>query len=197
MLLELIAREGGKVGPIGDFSLLFLDEVHEFSFEMVLILALLKRMPVEKRNFGIIIMSATGPAELFCKYMGTSNLLKLIVPSNAPVEHVSVNSESKLLKECTDRTCSGYSCLIFCNSIPHADGIAAALKKAHPMAEVKVLHGTLSKAAQAEAIREPEDGIKKFICSTAVAETSLTVKKLQVVGDFRTIQHKIFYPLAN
>ena len=49
--------------------------------------------------------------------------------------------------------------------------------------EVRTLYASLSYEAQLEALAPPEEGIRRCILSTNVAETSLTIPGIRVVID--------------
>eukprot|EP00435_Cladocopium_sp_Y103_P022037 s2688_g5.t1 len=200
VLQDLLRRERGVGGQqLGDFSLLILDEVHELSENMLQILAVLRRTPPEKRTFGVLIMSATGPASAIAEYMGAPAPVILEAEMPAPVIEVPRADVAEVLSGCIEVLETGHTCLLFCASIPQCESTLLKIKRDFHLRDVdlNLLHGMLSKEAQRNAILPPKNGSRKVICATAIAETSLTIPKLQVVGDFRVTLAVIFYPLLN
>ena len=89
VLQELLKLERrGERGDLREFFFLILDEVHELTDNMMQILAVLRLMPVEYKNLGILIMSAAGPGVLISKYLGVGQPLILEAKMLAPVEEI-------------------------------------------------------------------------------------------------------------
>ena len=202
VLRDLVRRLAGETTTdFGVVSLYFLDEVHELTDTMLQILAMLRRFPPSHQNFGVVIMSATGPSQLFANYFGLSSPVVVEVPMLGADRLSCIEQDaSELLNDAIKYTQLGNTCLIFCASVPHTEQVRLALRKALPQSDyssIRVLHGLLSPDAQTSAITPPAANERRFVCSTSIAETSLTIRQLQVVIDFRLMQAKLFYPLAN
>ena len=70
---------------------------------MLQILAILRRFPRHKQNFGVVIMSATGPAQRFANYLGLSSPILISVPMPGIVLEKGF-SPGKLLAQARDST---------------------------------------------------------------------------------------------
>ncbi|HEY1215353.1 MAG TPA: helicase-related protein, partial [Bryobacteraceae bacterium] len=165
-----------------------LDEFHERHVETDLALALLRKRQTSRGDLRLLIMSATlASDELVSKLGGVPMItapgrvfpvsVRYTPPSAAPLEVEVAAAVSKVLAETRQHI------LVF---LPGAAEIRKAITACEPAArqhgaKLLPLHGDLSPAEQDEAVARSAQ--RKIICSTNVAESSVTIDGVEAVVD--------------
>ena len=191
-----------KLDPwLSKYSVIMVDEAHERSLNIDFVLGLLKRVLAERKDFRVIVSSATMNAEAFSAYFDGCPIVTIdtitypvTIVYDTPSIPASTISEAAtdalLTKICNtvDR--------ILANNEP--DGILIFLpgekiikdclwKLDHSPFSRKIhtlpLYGRLAKEEQEKVFAPAPFGKKKVIISTNIAETSVTISDITTVID--------------
>jgi ATP-dependent helicase HrpB len=166
-----------------------LDEFHERSIHTDLAIALLREVRQSVRDdLMLIVMSATLEAEPVAKFLGDCPIVR-VEGRTFPVD---ITHEARLGAHVTDQIVDAVThigeegdVLIF---LPGAPEIRRVMRHLQPLAAsqswlVLPLHGSLASDEQTRALRPAPKGIRKIICATNIAETSLTIDGVRFVID--------------
>lgn len=165
-----------------------LDEFHERHLETDLALTLLLDLQQRRRDLKLILMSATLAAENIRSKLGHPSLIQSpgrLFPvdvsytphSSSPLEEQVASAVAAALKKTKKHI------LVF---LPGAAEIRKSIEACQPLARSNgailcALHGDLPPADQDRAIRPSPQ--RKIICSTNVAESSITIEGVEAVVD--------------
>ncbi len=193
------------------YSVIMVDEAHERSLNIDFTLGLLKQILAVRKDFRVIISSATINASIFADYFSGAPIIRIKTPVY-PVEEVYLpleqhNLESvteaivdivgKELAESKQSSASGSSedpadksqlasgdILIF---LPGERDIKESVLALHQQYGEKLfilpLYGRLSKEEQHRVFIPTPEGKKKVVVSTNIAETSVTINGITTVID--------------
>lgn len=181
------------------------DEVHERSIETDLVLAMLNQVNQLRDDLALLVMSATlhaedlagylgrgaaagiisgsgiqhPVAEEFCSYSGTRNAERGL--ERGYLDHVAATA----VEQTARNTAQGPArdTLVF---VPGAGEVerVRALAAGDPRFEVLALHGQVEAAAQDAILQDPGPAARpRIIISTPIAESSLTVPRVNLVVD--------------
>lgn len=165
---------------LSDFTTIVLDEFHERSIHADLGLALARQAWLARPDLRLVVMSATidtAPIAAFldaCPVVNVPGTLHHIDVRHRPDATV-VQAVSEGLHDGTGDV------LVFLPGAREIDDARRALAGARVDADVVPLHGGLSADAQDAALRP--DAARRVVLATNIAETSLTVPRVQVVVD--------------
>ncbi|MDR3336691.1 MAG: ATP-dependent RNA helicase [Treponema sp.] len=189
-----------KLDPwLSKYSLLIVDEAHERSLNIDFILGLLKRVLESRRDFKVIISSATINAQVFSEYFGECPVVKidavtypvtLIYDPPEVTEGRSLAAEAMLHKigGIVERVVSERregDVLIFLpgeKMIKDCMGLLAS-GPAGKYLQLLPLYGRLGKEEQERVFDDTPRGKIKVVISTNIAETSVTIDGIATVID--------------
>ncbi len=191
-----------KLDPwLSKYSVIMVDEAHERSLNIDFVLGLLKRVLAERKDFRVIVSSATMNAEAFSAYFDGCPIVTIdtitypvTIVYDTPSIPASTISEAAtdalLTKICNtvDRILANNEpggILIF---LPGEKIIKDCLWKLdHSSFSRKIhtlpLYGRLAKEEQEKVFDPAPFGKKKVIISTNIAETSVTISDITTVID--------------
>ena len=191
-----------KLDPwLSKYSVIMIDEAHERSLNIDFVLGLLKRVLAERKDFRVIVSSATMNAEAFSAYFDGCPIVTIdtitypvTIVYDTPSIPASTISEAAtdalLTKICNtvDRILANNEpggILIF---LPGEKIIKDCLWKLdHSPFSRKIhtlpLYGRLAKEEQEKVFDPAPFGKKKVIISTNIAETSVTISDITTVID--------------
>ncbi|MDR2602421.1 MAG: ATP-dependent RNA helicase [Spirochaetaceae bacterium] len=195
----ILLQEMKKDAYLSRYSCVIVDEAHERSLTIDFILGLLKRVLSARRDFKVIVSSATINAAVFSAYFWECPIVK-IDAVNYPVTLVYDPPESgsgyleanelllKKISAIIDRILSekrqgdilvflpGEKMIKDCASLLYASPLG---KKTH----VVPLYGRLGKEEQERVFEKAPWGKTKIVLSTNIAETSVTIDGVTSVID--------------
>ena len=191
-----------KLDPLlSKYSVIMVDEAHERSLNIDFVLGLLKRILKERKDFKVIVSSATMNAEAFSEYFENCpivNIETITYPVTIVYDPPKISA--------TTITEQGSECLIekICSTVERVlnngedGGILIFLpgekiikdclfKLGHSKFARKIytlpLYGRLAKEEQERVFDPAPFGKKKVIISTNIAETSVTISDITTVID--------------
>jgi ATP-dependent helicase HrpB len=181
-----------------------LDEFHERHLEADLALALLRRVQDLRRDLHLLIMSATLSGDELVAKLDNPTLIRApgrLFPVDVrytPHSAAPLEEQVAAATAIASRETEGHI-LIF---LPGAAEIRKAIRVCEPLARrigahVLLLHGDLTPEQQ-DAVVSPS-ATRKIICSTNVAESSITIDGVQAVIDSglaRVMSHSPWSGLA-
>src|SRR4051812_4420715 len=169
-------------------SVIILDELHERHLETDLALALLRRLVRSRSDLRVVIMSATLDADEVSRKLGGAPVVN-VAGRSFPVAVLYSPASSAPLEEqvaagvarVAERTANHI--LVF---LPGSAEIRKAMRGCEAIARslgarVLPLHGDLSVDEQDAAVTDSD--VRKIICSTNVAESSVTIDRIGAVVD--------------
>lgn len=186
---------------LSDVGMVLLDEFHERSQEADLSLALLKEtQEVLREDLKILIMSATLDAEPIAKFLDNAP----IISSNGKSFPVNIKYMPPLNNHLVDNVVSAVihglnnekgSILVFLPGVGEIKNTESSLKSLLPKdIFIQPLYGSLSREDQERAIEPTEQGERKVVLATSIAESSITIKGVRVVIDSGLVRTPVFNP---
>lgn len=168
------------------YSVVIIDEVHERTVSTDILCALVKKICHENRNdLKVIITSATLDTEKFSTYFNDANVIK--VPGKMYPVDVTYISESTLeatIYNIHTKEPSG-DILVFLPGQKEILKLIQSLNQLFSPNSVVILplYASLPLDEQGKIFQPTPTGKRKIICSTNVAETSITIEGIVYVVD--------------
>lgn len=204
-----------KLDPwLSKYSVILVDEAHERSLNIDFILGLLKRIIAERKDFKVIISSATINTDLFSIYFDGCPVIKIDAitypvtlifdPPQIKASTESLNAETALMDKITSivgRILSegrSGAILVF---LPGERAIKNCIerlskeswfRKLYPLP----LYGRLSKEEQERVFKSAPFTKKKVVISTNIAETSITINDIATVIDSGLAKLNFYNPFT-
>ena len=186
ILTRLVQRDN----TLEDIGLIIFDEFHERSLNADLALALcLQVQQLVRDDLRILIMSATIDGEKFSALLNNAPVITSL-GKQYPVEHRYYNFDPEaktpvrmaraIRKALAENKGDVLAFLPGAGEISQTQNL---LEKENVEATIQVLYGDLSMRKQQEAILSLNDGRRKVVLATSIAETSLTIEGITVVVD--------------
>ena len=202
-----------KLDPwLSKYNCLVVDEAHERSLNIDFILGLLKRVLEERKEFKVIVSSATINAMVFSEYFGECPVVKIDaqtypvtliydpppvnelsgreagspqIASEALLSKISAITERLISENYSESSGSGGDILIF---LPGEKMIkdcmsALAISPVGKYLHLLPLYGRLGKEEQERVFERAPKGMVKAVLSTNIAETSVTIDGISAVID--------------
>ena len=189
VLLAALARDR----LLQEYDTLIIDEAHERSLNIDLLLGYLKRVLPQRPDLKVIVMSATIDADRIAAHFGGAPVLQVPgrqYPVKVRYQRGPPDTSPAAIKRALDRLAAleqdpGGDTLVFLPGESHIREAAAYLREhAGGGPEVLPLHARLS-AAEQDCVLRPRarGGRRRVILATNVAETSVTVPGVRHVID--------------
>ena len=191
-----------KLDPLlSKYSVIMVDEAHERSLNIDFVLGLLKRILKERKDFKVIVSSATMNAEAFSEYFENCpivNIETVTYPVTIVYDppKISATTITEQGSECLlEKICSTVERVLNNNEdggilifLPGEKIIKDCLFRLdHSKFARKIytlpLYGRLAKEEQERVFESAPFGKKKVIISTNIAETSVTISDITTVID--------------
>ena len=194
-----------KLDPwLSKYSVIMVDEAHERSLNIDFVLGLLKRVLEVRKEFKVIVSSATMNAEAFSSYFGNCPIVTIETitfpvtliydPPRMPASTLTDASSEQLIHKIADTVEKVLNnddeeaqggILIFLPGEKIIKDCMKYLDHSHFASRIFTLplYGRLSKEDQERVFMEAPEGRKKIIISTNIAETSVTISDITTVID--------------
>ncbi|CAG9994486.1 unnamed protein product, partial [Clonostachys byssicola] len=181
------------------YACVIIDEAHERSLNADLLMALLKKVVSRRKDFKVVIMSATMDAAFFQRYFNNCPLVQIpgrrfrveTFHVEAPVSDY-IAAAAALVMQIHKGSEPGHI-LVFLPGKSEIEEVCKLLDDFDQNLEVLPLHGSQSSCEQSQAINCPSAN-RKCIVSTNIAETSLTIDGVVFVIDSGLSRQMIFNP---
>ncbi len=174
---------------LAGISAVLFDEVHERSLDSDFGLALaLDAQAALRPDLRLVAMSATLDGARFSTLMGDAPVIESAGRAHEiELIHLGRRAESRIEDEMAAAirlalAAQEGSLLAFLPGVAEIERTAERLALP-PGADLYRLHGSLDPAAQRAAIAAPPPGRRKVVLATSIAETSLTLEGVRIVGD--------------
>lgn len=202
-----------KLDPwLSKYSVIMVDEAHERSLNIDFVLGLLKRILAERKEFKVIVSSATMNAEAFSEYFDGCPIVTIdtitypvamiydppVISAGTSTDAASTALIEKIcntVERILDNKEKG-GILIFLPGEKIIKDCMIALN--HSSFAKKIftlpLYGRLPKDEQENVFKKPPAGRKKIILSTNIAETSVTIADITTVIDSGLAKMNFYNP---
>ena len=181
---------------LSEYDAVIIDEAHERKVQIDFMLYLLKNVVMNRKDFKLIIMSATVNSEIFESYFALTKFVAIDIggKTNFPIEsiysakptasHEYVTVGLEILMKLLDKKETGKisDIIFFVTSINETFDICKRIKAKYPSIECIEVYSGMDKNKQ-KAIEHKEGTNQRVLISTNVAESSVTVDGIKYVID--------------
>ena len=174
--LELVRELAGQLMP----DILVIDEVHEGSLQLEMLIAWTKKRMDEGCPMKIVLMSATMDAQRLAAFYGPDTPIITVPGRTFPVT-VRFAQPANMISTIVELAEKGKNILVFQPGKKEIEETIALLQKAGCRAVLLPLHGDLEPEEQRRCFDSYD--MPKVIVSTNVAQTSVTVSGIDIVCD--------------
>lgn len=203
----ILLRESLREGDLDRYSVVIMDEAHERSLSTDVLFGLLRDIYKRRKDLKLIVTSATMDSSKFSAFFG--NTATFEIPGRTfPVEieheknHVEdyVEGAVKKVLQVHLQPRSG-DILVFMPGQEDIEVTCEVLKErledigeSAPELMILPIYSQLPSDLQAKIFHRSEDGVRRCIVATNIAETSLTVDGIVFVVDSGYCKLKVYNP---
>ncbi|KAJ9709800.1 hypothetical protein PVL29_001318 [Vitis rotundifolia] len=207
----VLMRETLKDSELDKYRVVVMDEAHERSLNTDVLFGILKKVVAQRRDFKLIVTSATLNAQKFSNFFGSVPIFHIpgrtfpvnILYSKTPCEDYVEGAVKQAMT--VHITSPPGDILIFMTGQDEIEATCYALaermeqlisttKKGVPKLSILPIYSQLPADLQAKIFQKAEDGARKCIVATNIAETSLTVDGIFYVIDTGYGKMKVYNP---
>ena len=205
----VLLRETLRESDLDTYSCIIMDEAHERSLHTDVLFGILKKVVARRRDFRLIVTSATLNSEKFSNFFGSVPVFNIAgrtfpvetLYSKTPVEDYVEGAVKQALA--IHIAYPPGDILIFMTGQEEIETVAYALEErleqltkvgTCPPLSVLPIYSQLPSDLQAKIFQEAENGVRKCVVSTNIAETSLTLDGVMYVVDTGYCKLSVFNP---
>ncbi|KAJ3693896.1 hypothetical protein LUZ60_009376 [Juncus effusus] len=207
----VLLRETLKDADLDKYRVIIMDEAHERSLNTDVLFGILKKVVARRRDFKLIVTSATLNAQKFSDFFGSVPIFHIpgrtfpvnILYSKTPCEdyveaavkqamaiHIT-SPPGDILIFMTGQEEIEATCYALAERMEHLE---SSTNKSVPKLSILPIYSQLPADLQAKIFQKAEDGARKCIVATNIAETSLTVDGIFYVIDTGYGKMKVYNP---
>lgn len=207
----VLLRETLRDADLNQYRVVIMDEAHERSLNTDVLFGILKQVVARRRDFKLIVTSATLNAQKFSNFFGSVPVFNIpgrtfpvqILFSKTPCEDYVEAAVKQAMS--IHITCPPGDILIFMTGQDEIECVcfnlaermealeASSAKPPTPLA-ILPIYSQLPSDLQAKIFQKAENGARKCIVATNIAETSLTVDGIFYVIDSGYGKIKVYNP---
>ena len=212
----VLLRETLREPDLDSYSCVIMDEAHERSLHTDVLFGILKKVVARRRDFRLIVTSATLDAERFSDFFGSVPVFN--IPGRTfPVETLYAKTPVEDYVEGAVKQALAIhlayppgDILVFMTGQEEIEAVAYCLnerleqlaaeaetsgaKNGCPPLSVLPIYSQLPSDLQAKIFQEAEGGVRKCVVSTNIAETSLTLDGVMYVVDTGFCKLSVYNP---
>eukprot|EP01018_Ginkgo_biloba_P028657 Gb_13411 [translate_table: standard] len=207
----VLLRETLREPDLDQYSVIIMDEAHERSLNTDVLFGILKQIVARRRDFKLIVTSATLNAQKFSNFFGSVPVFNIpgrtfpvnILFSKTPCEDYVEAAVKQAMS--IHITCPAGDILVFmtgqdeieatCYALAERmEQLEASTKKGITQLSILPIYSQLPSDLQAKIFQKAENGARKCIVATNIAETSLTVDGILYVIDSGYGKLKVYNP---
>lgn len=207
----ILLRESLSEPDLDNYSAVIMDEAHERSLDTDVLFGILRQVAARRTDIKLIVTSATMDSTKFSNFFG--NVPVFIIPGRTfPVElYFSKSSVEDYVDAAVKQTIQIHlgglegDILVFmpgqedievtCEVIKERlKALSETSQNEIPDLAILPIYSQLPSDLQAKIFRKADDGIRKCIVATNIAETSLTVDGIMFVVDSGYCKLKVYNP---
>ena len=205
----VLLRETLREPDLDSYSCIIMDEAHERSLHTDVLFGILKKVVARRRDFRLIVTSATLNAEKFAAFFGS--VPTFTIPGRTfPVDVLFGKTPAEDYVEAAVKQALAIhlghpagDILIFLTGQEEIEAACSALADrleqlaelgTTPPMSILPIYSQLPADLQAKIFQAAPDGVRKCVVSTNIAETSLTLDGILYVVDSGMCKLKVYNP---
>eukprot|EP00891_Asterochloris_glomerata_P006618 jgi/Astpho2/6618/fgenesh1_pm.00101_%23_12_t len=210
----VLLRETLREGDLDNYSAVIMDEAHERSLNTDVLFGILKKVVARRRDFRLIVTSATLDAKKFSDFFGSVPVFKIpgrtfpvdVLFSKTPQEDYVEAAVKQAIAVHLGHPAGDI--LIFMTGQEEIEATCFALQarpnlhaerldhlgEGVPPLLILPIYSQLPADLQTKIFEKAPEGMRKVVVSTNIAETSLTVDGIIYVIDTGYVKMKVYNP---
>lgn len=200
----MLLREILVDNDLSAYNVVILDEIHERTVQTDLLIGLLRNLQARRSDLKLILMSATLNCKLFVDFFngppiihveGRTFKVAIKYTDEPQTDYIEATTTAVLQ---LNEECDKGDFLVFLTGQEEIEEVMETLKteETYPPLKVLPLYAALPMYQQQEVFNPVDEGTRKVILSTNIAETSVTIPGIKYVIDSGLVKVKTYNPVS-